>query len=123
LEEELNEPTAILQHELADELAGISDRIVALEASLEEEPDGGLGRGDPAIARREVDRTLLERLNKRAADLEQALAQVDAGTYGQCARCGNPIHPDRLSILPSTRVCIQCAQTGESGHRPGGNEA
>jgi DnaK suppressor protein len=116
-EEELNEATYILH----DELAGINDQISTLETLLEEEPDGGLGRGDPLIARREINRALLTRLRKRAASLEQALAQVKAGTYGLCAKCGNPIHQDRLAVLRDTRVCIQCAQAGGDEYSLGGN--
>ncbi|MFL7792285.1 MAG: TraR/DksA C4-type zinc finger protein [Anaerolineae bacterium] len=35
---------------------------------------------------------------------------MDKGTYGICERCGKPIHPDRLAVLPETRLCIECAR-------------
>jgi hypothetical protein len=40
------------------------------------------------------------------------LSRLSQGTYGICAQCGRPIHPDRLAILPDTRLCIHCAQAG-----------
>jgi RNA polymerase-binding transcription factor DksA len=46
-------------------------------------------------------RDMLERVNA-------ALARVDAGTYGKCARCGKPIEPRRLEALPYATLCVIC---------------
>lgn len=43
------------------------------------------------------------------ADLDRALARLDAGTYGMCERCGTPIAPERIAARPATRTCIACA--------------
>src|SRR6478752_1023379 len=32
--------------------------------------------------------------------VEQALARLEAGTYGTCNNCGKPINPDRLEARP-----------------------
>ena len=105
----MQDKTAILQHEL-DELQA---QINAMEKALEEKPDYGLGQGDPAVTRWELDQALLQRLKARTRDVEQALSQASQGRYGICERCGKPIHPDRLAVLPDTRICIQCAKAGE----------
>jgi DnaK suppressor protein len=99
--------------ELEQELEEIQSQIDALKAGLEEKPDYGLGQGDPTITRWEFDQAMLERLEERAESLKRALGRLDEGTYGVCERCGNAIHPDRLEILPDTKICIQCAQSGE----------
>ena len=100
--------------DLQRELEEVRDQVVALERTLEEKPDYGLGRGAPAVTRWELDQALLERLKERAASLEQALSDVSEGTYGICQRCGGTIHPDRLAILPGTKICVNCARAGES---------
>lgn len=48
-----------------------------------------------------------------AAELSQinrALAQLDAGTYGLCSQCGQPIDGRRLRALPYSDRCITCAE-------------
>jgi RNA polymerase-binding transcription factor DksA len=97
---------------IQDELSGVRDHISRLERSLEDIPDYGLGEGDPAIVRSELDRALLQRERERAASLEEALSRLEQGTYGVCEQCGSPIHPDRMAILPDARVCVQCARSG-----------
>jgi len=98
-----------LQHELDE----IRNRIDELNGVFEERPGYGLGRGDPAAMRREVDRALLRRLGRRAKSLERALLRFHEGSYGLCVQCGRPIHPERLEVLPDTELCVNCAQ-GES---------
>jgi len=100
---------ATLQREL-DELRA---QITALERTLDEKPDYGLGKGAPSVTRWELDRTLLQRLKQQAESIEHTLSQMSEGAYGICKRCGNPIHPDRLAVLPDTRICIRCARAGE----------
>ena len=98
---------------LKEELTKTQDQIAKMETALEEKPDYGLGRGDPAITRWELNRALLERLRGRMESLERALSRSDQGIYGVCAQCGQEVHPDRLAVLPSAKLCIRCARTGE----------
>lgn len=93
-----------------EELAKTREQIAKLEKALEARPDYGLGQGDPAIVRWELDQALLQQCRERATNLEQALSRLEQGTYGICARCGGPIHPDRLTVLPDVRLCIDCAR-------------
>lgn len=43
------------------------------------------------------------------ADIADALARMDAGTYGVCAVCGRDIPPARLEARPMVRTCVRCA--------------
>lgn len=42
-------------------------------------------------------------------DIERALAKIDAGTYGTCDECGEPIGAARLEAMPASRYCINHA--------------
>ena len=42
--------------------------------------------------------------------IDLALARVEAGEYGVCVRCGDPISEARLDVLPFTPVCRDCAK-------------
>ena len=33
---------------------------------------------------------------------------LDAGTYGVCVTCGQPIAPERLEAMPAAAHCIDC---------------
>jgi RNA polymerase-binding transcription factor DksA len=46
------------------------------------------------------------------AEVDAALARVEAGTYGRCERCAVPISPARLDARPTARRCITCASAG-----------
>jgi RNA polymerase-binding transcription factor DksA len=45
--------------------------------------------------------------------VNQALARLDAGEYGECTSCGEPIADARLKALPYATLCIQCAEEAE----------
>lgn len=47
------------------------------------------------------------------ARIDAALGRLEAGTYGDCLRCGEPIANARLLNDPSTPLCIHCASRGE----------
>lgn len=98
--------------ELRRELEELRERIAALEAGIEEKPNYGMGKGDPSITRWELDQAMLADLRRRAASFEQQLSRIGQGTYGICERCGRPIDPDRLAVLPDTNLCIECARSG-----------
>jgi DnaK suppressor protein len=41
--------------------------------------------------------------------LDAAIGRVDAGGYGICVSCGNPIPAARLELLPGATRCVPCA--------------
>ena len=41
--------------------------------------------------------------------IEAALQRISEGTYGTCAKCGEPIEPRRLKALPIAAMCISCS--------------
>jgi len=58
-------------------------------------------------------RDLALRDHERAqlALVEESLARLDAGTYGDCRSCGRRIAPERLGAIPWAPTCIDCART------------
>jgi DnaK suppressor protein len=44
---------------------------------------------------------------------EQALSRIDAGTYGVCGSCGQPIGKARLMAFPRAVLCVRCKQREE----------
>ena len=56
----------------------------------------------------------LSALSDAAADelrqFDAALARLDDGTYGICARCGKPIPAARLEVRPFAELCVPCAE-------------
>ena len=47
------------------------------------------------------------------AQINRALAQLDAGTYGLCSNCGQPIGKGRLQAFPRATLCVTCKQREE----------
>jgi len=41
--------------------------------------------------------------------IEAALKRISEGTYGTCAKCGEPIDPRLLKVLPTVATCIPCS--------------
>jgi RNA polymerase-binding transcription factor DksA len=42
------------------------------------------------------------------AQVEAALARMDAGRYGDCVDCGEPIAASRLAVMPAAPCCAAC---------------
>lgn len=61
-----------------------------------------------------AERSLVSSLDREAGErlqaIDRALTRVDAGTYGICLRCGEPISDIRLDTRPAAEFCITCAQ-------------
>jgi RNA polymerase-binding transcription factor DksA len=53
----------------------------------------------------ELAREAIEELGK----VNAALARADAGRFGLCVSCGEPIDRDRLRALPWAAHCLACA--------------
>lgn len=49
------------------------------------------------------------------AEIEEALARIQSGTYGLCEGDGRFISRARLEAIPWTRYCVRCASLNERG--------
>ncbi len=58
---------------------------------------------------------LLRDARSRLADLDDAIARLQAGTYGICDLCGGAIVGERLAVRPAARTCVACANAATSG--------
>ena len=95
---------------LRKNLEEIKEQISALQDAVAVKPEYGMGKGDPAVTQWEFDRAMLEKLESRARKLQSTIARLELGHGNLCERCGKPIHPDRLAVLPDTTLCVQCAK-------------
>jgi len=55
----------------------------------------------------EVDLTLEENADHVITEIDDALARIEAGTYGTCASCGKPIAEERLDAIPYATLCME----------------
>jgi DnaK suppressor protein len=54
--------------------------------------------------------------------IEAALRRLEAGTFGDCAECGQPIHAARLRALPFAVRCTDCEDSRERRTTRGGRQ-
>ena len=108
-----------------DTRARLTDLIAALESvsdtaseaaapvELDQARVGRLSRMDALQAQamsREAGRRRALALTRARA----ALARLDAGEYGDCVRCGEPVDARRLTLDPAATLCIACARANEA---------
>lgn len=87
----------------ADERALRADRADAT-ADDEHDPEGSTLSGEW----QRLD-ALRHSVRDERAEVDAALARVEAGTYGVCAVCGRAIAPGRLEARPTATTCVACA--------------
>lgn len=54
------------------------------------------------------DRRLLELI-------DEALQRIEAGEFGDCINCGEPVQEKRLEAVPWARYCLRCQDLQERG--------
>lgn len=92
---------ASLEAELADIVA--STELVATDD--EHDPEGAT----IAFERARLD-ALLDQARDHLIAINRAEQRIEAGTYGSCERCGQPIDAARLEARPTAVTCIACAR-------------
>ncbi len=45
--------------------------------------------------------------------IDKALVKIEAGTFGECENCAEPISQKRLDARPETNFCIRCKEDQE----------
>jgi RNA polymerase-binding transcription factor DksA len=95
------------ERELVQELSAGRERAAAesFERLAGEVPDVG----DASVADTERDSVSadLERDTVELREVRDALTRMDAGTYGMCLVCGQPIPRERLRAFPTARYDVE----------------
>ncbi|MFG2646426.1 TraR/DksA family transcriptional regulator [Streptomyces sp. NPDC048436] len=114
--EEVEEARTELQSEalrLGSEIAASEDALAGLMR------DSGDGAGDDEAdtgtknITREHEMSLAANAREMLEQTERALERLDAGTYGICENCGNPIGKARMQAFPRATLCMDCKQKQE----------
>lgn len=98
------------QKVLSGKRADLQRRIEQQRAQMtaERDPDDEAAQAVWTVER-ELAMANLDRDTRTLAEVEAALHSIEAGSYGICARCAEPISDARLHALPWTRLCLECA--------------
>jgi DnaK suppressor protein len=111
---------AKVRKELEGELAGLRADISRAESEIAERLGDAVGDAgdDQADAgaktfQREHELALTQNARDLLLQNERALARIDAGTYGVCESCGQPIGKARLQAFPRATLCVSCKQREE----------
>ncbi|MDD5556515.1 MAG: TraR/DksA family transcriptional regulator [bacterium] len=64
---------------------------------------------------RELSLSIASREQEILNDIDDALAKMEAGSYGMCERCGDAIGERRLAAVPHARLCLPCKERQERG--------
>jgi DnaK suppressor protein len=83
------------------------------EDEEEETFDNHLADSATVTFTREMDYSLEENAGHVLAAIDEALRKIDDGTFGLCARCGQPIAEERLEAMPYATKCIDCKRLEE----------
>lgn len=77
--------------------------------------DQHLGDHASDMLDRELDESLEENTGHVVREIDDALARIDAGTYGLCSVCGTPIPEERLAAVPYATLCVDDRRKLERG--------
>jgi DnaK suppressor protein len=85
------------------------------KAEREANKDEGLDTYDLASEERdrEISFILSDRERSKVKNIDDALLQMEEGSYGICDACGLEIAEERLTAMPFTRLCRDCQQDQE----------
>lgn len=114
------EEIAEVQGELQSDIERLRHRVAEAEeelaALMRDNSDGSGDDQADAGAKtfdREQEMSLAANFRDLLAQSELALEALNAGAYGVCEACGEPIGKARLQAFPRATLCVSCKQKQE----------
>ena len=104
--QEIRHQLVLQLKELQVRLNAISDDVKHINQPLEQD----FSEQASANENNEVLDALGNSALRESEAIKQAIAKIDAVTYGICAYCGETIQEQRLQALPYISLCLDCAQ-------------
>jgi DnaK suppressor protein len=111
---------AEVRAELEAEAAGLRREISQAESQIaarlgDTVAEAGDDEADASskVFEREHELALTHNSRELLEQTERALARIEAGPYGVCESCGEPIGKARLLAFPRATLCVECKQRQE----------
>ncbi|MER6100992.1 TraR/DksA C4-type zinc finger protein [Streptomyces sp. NPDC001832] len=114
--DEVEEARAVLSSEIMRLRSELEAASAALAGLMRDSGDGaGDDEADTGTKNitREHEMSLAANAQEMLDQTERALARLDAGTYGLCEVCGNPIGKARMQAFPRATLCVEDKQKQE----------
>ena len=99
--------------ELRGEIVDAEQQSAAIQRDASTEGSGDEADAGTKTFEREHEMSLANNSRDLLLQVERALARLDAGTYGRCETCGDPIPKARLQAFPRATLCVRCKQREE----------
>ena len=94
-------------------LKNFDDEIATTEEYLKPVVVGDVADLAQGSSENELTFRLAEVESRELGKIDKALEKINAGTYGVCEKCGEPISQVRLKALPFASKCIRCQEEDE----------
>lgn len=103
---DLKQIKALLQSKINELMAEVGKTVIDMAGQEEKLPD----LNDRASLESELNLEIRmrERERKLIVKMRETIERIDAGDYGICEECGEPIGVKRLMARPVTALCIEC---------------
>jgi DnaK suppressor protein len=103
---DLKQIKALLQSKINELMAEAGKTVIDMAGQEEKLPD----LNDRASLESELNLEIRmrERERKLIVKMRETIERIDAGDYGICEECGEPIGVKRLMARPVTTYCIEC---------------
>lgn len=105
-----------------ERLQQVRDAAMGLGGSAQEGASRELSTADQHPAEqasetleRELDTTVVQRVESELGEVEAALERLQGESYGLCEVCAKPIAEARLEVMPATRYCVDDQAKAERG--------
>lgn len=95
--------------ELEKRLQELNERAIEIDDDLSDAPDADWDENAIDSEQDEVLEKVGKATNEEITQIKRALAQIEAGTYGTCLKCGMAIPPERLEAIPFSTCCVNCS--------------
>lgn len=104
----------VWKSDIADQAKGM---VEYLQGEIVAHPD--VVDSASANADRQLQLRARDRQRKLITKIDQALARIEAGSYGYCIETGDPIRLGRLDARPIAMLSLEAQEMHEQGERVG----
>ena len=98
---------------IKDEILKDISKIVKTESNHLKHDVGDFYDNASNDRERDLSLSLNQRDRQKLTMIQDALKKIEAGSYGVCPYCKDPIDQNRLKVMPFTRYCLSCMEEEE----------